>query len=147
MPKTWMRKWKAYTSYKQIKRNKQPLLTIGSDHPGKISTDDLLADFGGYLREDDEDEAANYILKRGVRDYYDFSLYSKDLWEFFVKRYGGTPIRRIFQKVSMGITRVEYRPKPLSLLVVPQISNLIKNPDQDLPTPMAFYVSIHRTVK
>ena len=47
----------------------------------------------------------------------------------------------------MGMTRVEYRPKPINLVVVPQISQLLENLDKDLPAPYKFYISIHRNVK
>ena len=77
------------------------------------------------MRTEDEDDPANTILKTGVRDYYDFSLYSKELWDFFYSRYKGIPIRRKFEKVGMGMTRVEYRPKPVNLVIVPRISELL----------------------
>ncbi len=107
----------------------------------------ILEKFDDYLRDDDEEDPANYIIRKGIRDYYDFSLYSKELWDFFHSRYGGTPVRRKFEKVGMGMTRVEYRPKPLNLLVLPKISTLLQDPGKDLPPPYKFYMSIHRNIK
>ena len=42
-----------YVSYKEAKRNKLPLKIIGENHPGPISTEDLLVDKDTYLYDDD----------------------------------------------------------------------------------------------
>lgn len=53
-----------------------------------------MKDFSEYLREDDEDDPTNLVVKDDAMEGYDYKLISRKVWKLLEKRFGGLPIVR-----------------------------------------------------
>jgi len=51
-----------------------------------------------YLKDDDETDPTNFVLKRKAREGYDYKLVPKSVWEPLQKRFGGREIVREKEK-------------------------------------------------
>ena len=88
--KEWLKRFKAYVLYKTIKSYafdrmtylaKLTVLHMETAHPGRISNERLIKDFGKYLRIDDPSDSSNFAIKGKFRDTVDFKLVSRQVWE------------------------------------------------------------------
>lgn len=80
-----------------IKRNSIPNYTydkLAEDYPGRITNETLLKDFDEYLREDDEDDPTNFVVRDDVMEGYDYKLVPRKVWKLLEKRFEGRAIIR-----------------------------------------------------
>lgn len=98
--KNWLRNWKTFTGYENIKSSKESLFSFGnkskheineSAFPGPISNDKILLD-KKYFYSDIKDNPENYILLDELSQENDFKLIDEKIWNFFHSRYGGGPM-------------------------------------------------------
>ena len=111
--KSWMRAYKKYISYKQIKQNQRPELEqnhIVDAHPGKISNDHLIDDDVNLLTSGDiENNFEDVLIKSSMLERYDYKVLNEEVWNFLVSRYQGTPIKRFYKHNSYGSSECEVK--------------------------------------
>jgi hypothetical protein len=54
----------------------------------------LLKRFDRYLRDDNEQDVTNFVVRSKIREGYDYRLISKDGWDRLHKKYQGLELKR-----------------------------------------------------
>jgi hypothetical protein len=84
--KDWLKKWKIYVQYKKIKRQQYGAIEYSAEHlqtnyPGEIANQTLLKTPAKYLRDSDQNDVTNFVVKNKVREGYDYKLMPKECWK------------------------------------------------------------------
>lgn len=100
--KEWLRRWKLYVGYKDIKRGRKPVYL--DDHkknnfPGEICNNELLRPHETFYQDDEEENVCNNVLKYGMRERIDYKIWDAPTWHFLHDIYGGTPIKRFHRQL------------------------------------------------
>eukprot|EP00347_Sterkiella_histriomuscorum_P015219 403357853 len=80
-----------------VKRNHIPNYTfekLHEDYPGKITNESLLKNQSEYLREDDEDDPTNFVIRDDCMEGIDYKLIPRRVWKVLEQRFGGYAIIR-----------------------------------------------------
>lgn len=126
----WYKQWKVFSKYKEVKRRYQPdysLNHLQSSFPGRVANELILKSFDSYLREDNEEDQTNFIIKSNLVERYDFKLVPYSVWEIFEKEFGGQKIKRLKKKSSYSYS-YEYQVKYPAVSInanFQKISNLL----------------------
>ena len=93
-----MRKWKEYVNYDCVKRKLQYSFYSDSQYkpkyeefPGPISNSNVITPMDKFLNDGDPHNPDNLIVSNGQNLRNEIRLVSKNMWEFFLKNYGGGP--------------------------------------------------------
>jgi hypothetical protein len=54
----------------------------------------LLKNFSKYIRDDNEEDPTNFVVRGKIREGYDYKLLPKESWNILMKKYGGLEIKR-----------------------------------------------------
>lgn len=93
--KPWLKQWKKYSKTKLIKRgydavNFQPD-ELEKDYPGPITNQKILKSPNNYIRDDNENDITNQVIKSKASSYLEYKLIPKESWDILLKRFGGGP--------------------------------------------------------
>lgn len=69
---------------------------------------------------DDKEDYRNSVLKSDLRLNKDYKIVCKEIWEFFVKLYGGTEIKRFYRKGYSYYAEIEATLKEFPIVVFPE---------------------------
>lgn len=125
--KEWLKKYKLYILYKDIKRNNKPPAPEVNIHPGPIDNEEQLCerdDPEKYLKgtgkvEQFPSDVLDKFVREDIRERYQFKVVNQELWEFLHSRYGGSTIRRVSIPLSQWSNQVEIRLKRVPIVVLP----------------------------
>jgi hypothetical protein len=95
--KEWIKKWKLFSKTKQLKRNYNVTYQIEDlekEYPGPITNEKLLKDFSKYLRDDNENDQANFAIKKKTREGVEYKLVPGKCWKILKDRFGGLELKR-----------------------------------------------------
>ena len=126
LSKNWLRKYKEYVLYSDVKRNNKPTQPEVDKHPGPITNDEDLCEkpetklLLGTGTVFDANTADKYI-RDDVRERYEFKIVNQEFWEFLHSRYGGSIIKRAANSVNPYSTTVEVRLKRLTVVLLPTL--------------------------
>mmetsp|Transcript_7622 Transcript_7622/g.6994 ORF Transcript_7622/g.6994 Transcript_7622/m.6994 type:complete len:91 (+) Transcript_7622:318-590(+) len=87
-------------------------------NPGTITNELLLKPFTKYWREDNQQDATNYVVRSKIREGYDYKLLPKECWELLKEKYGGFEILR-FKDSQFYSRRYVIRFPSIPILVMP----------------------------
>jgi hypothetical protein len=124
--KNWLKAYKKYILYEDVKRNNKPQPPTRNLHPGPISN------FADLCEQDPEGrnlvgtgtveqfpmEVVDRYLRDDVKERYEYKVVNQELWNFIYSRYGGQTIRRIAIPLSQWSTTVEARLKKVPLVIL-----------------------------
>lgn len=96
-----LKNWKEYVDYDNMIKNSKVINLKHQKKPEKIN-EDLINMDKDNLPYPDKDQPCSIILKDGIIKDKDFILVGQELWEYFEKKYTGTPIKRNFAKVGQN---------------------------------------------
>lgn len=102
----WLKKYKEYILIKDVKRHKKPEVQethFKEKHPGKMTNVEDLCDTSeknliGSGEPPFESSVTDTYLKSDLYERKDFKVYNEDLWKFLFSKYGGSQIKRIYEK-------------------------------------------------
>jgi hypothetical protein len=126
LSKLWLKKYKTYIFYKDVKKNNKPVSTEEDLHPGPITNDEDLCEtdmtknlIGTGTIEQYEKTCVDKYLKSDVRERYDYKVINQELWQFLYSKYGGSEIKRYSVPQGQYWTTIEVRLKPVPLVILP----------------------------
>jgi hypothetical protein len=92
--KTWLKKYKQYIFYSDVKRHNKPVAPAEDRHPGPITNNEDLCDLnnrknltGTGTVEQFEPTVVDRYLKSNVSERYEFKVINQELWQFLFSRY------------------------------------------------------------
>jgi DUSP domain len=100
LSKTWLKKYKEYVFYSDVKRHNKPQMPESTRHPGPISNyEDLCIESPVYLKgtgklENYEKTYLDVYFKPNMHERYDYKIINQELWTFLFNKYGGDEIKR-----------------------------------------------------
>ena len=62
--------------------------------PGPITNHVLLKPAHKYLRDDNQNDVTNFVMKNKTREGYDYKLMPKECWKVLFDKYGGEEVKR-----------------------------------------------------
>lgn len=99
--KQWLKKYKEYILYTDVKRNNKPAEQTVDKHPGPMTNDedlsrvnDLKDLVGTNTIEQFEGNYLDKYIRDEVLERVHFKIYNQELWTFLSSRYGGSEIKR-----------------------------------------------------
>lgn len=110
----WLNKWKKYTSYDEVTKNRDPNLKwFGQTKPGRIN-EDIVEQNARFIRYPDDEDYRNIFLKEEIQEKRDYELITKDAWEFISSKYSNIAVERFAFTYANGMKAVEVRLKRVS---------------------------------
>lgn len=133
--KRWLKAYKEYVLYSEVKRNNKPAAPEVDKHPGTITNDEDLCDSQdinlkgtGTIEQFDSNCVDKYV-KADVRERLQFKIVNQELWTFLHSKYGGSEIKRYAIPLSYYSTSIEVRLKLIPVIILPT-SKLIRGGEQ-----------------
>ena len=96
--KPWFENWKKYVNYEDYKRKAQinsknfNFKTQSEYYPGEINNNNLLVDPSNFYNDGNMDDIENIVVKSDINQREELKIIDKEIWDFFVNRYGGGPV-------------------------------------------------------
>jgi hypothetical protein len=143
--KEWLKKYKQYVFYSEVKRHNKPTKTSDEFHPGPISNDqDLVDDNPKNLKgtgkvEQFEPANVDKYLKHSVSERYHYKVVNEEVWAFLFSKYGGQEIKRYAIPQGTYYTTVEVRLKQVPVVILP-VSKLYAGGEELLALETEFNV-------
>jgi len=118
LSKAWIKCYKSYILYADVKRNNKPSIPEGHALPGPINNEKDLCDSENALNlkgtgtvEQFEANVVDRYVRNDVRERYQFKIVNQDLWTFLHSKYGGSEIKRFAIPLNSYSTSIEVRLK------------------------------------
>lgn len=99
--KVWLKKYKEYVFYSDVKRHNKPQMHESDRNPGPISnledlciTDDPKFLRGAGKQENYEQSYLDTYFKPNMSERYEYKIINQELWTFLHSKYGGQEIKR-----------------------------------------------------
>ena len=125
LPTKWFSRWKKYVEYEEFV-NKHKAAYFGAagapaiEHPGRITSEELLADTKEFFHNYSSPEAiCNLVLRDFIEESKDYMILSKEIWNYLQKKYEGKSLVRYYINVGLnGNHKLDLKLSRVSLLIL-----------------------------
>eukprot|EP01022_Parablepharisma_sp_SALTPOND_P022621 TRINITY_DN460_c0_g1_i1.p1 TRINITY_DN460_c0_g1~~TRINITY_DN460_c0_g1_i1.p1 ORF type:complete len:1219 (+),score=142.94 TRINITY_DN460_c0_g1_i1:187-3843(+) len=129
--KKWHKQWKRYlgarkTYFALYQWDREDTKDTKRVHPGPIDNTDILDNTQDFYKSSNPEDIYNVLLKPEMRERIDFKIINDKQWDFLVRRYGGTPIKREkFKQEHFSFVQVEVYFQRINLIVLPSRDDFV----------------------